>query len=210
MHYLNILEKTKLIGILRGITHKEVLSVAKILVESGFKIIEIPLNSPNAFTSIKILVDEYKNNNDIFIGAGTVCSQEDTKILKDIGASLIISPNVDVGVIKKTKELNLISCPGFLSPSEAYTAINAGADCLKLFPFRKFGSEYFKDIKVIIPANIPIIAVGGIDETNIKQFQKSGIKYFGLGSSLYKPNISLNALKEKADFFVNSIKDVNG
>ncbi len=207
MNYNEVLEKTRLIAILRGITPDEILNVSKILVESGFKIIEVPLNSPEAFKSISMLVKAYKENKDIFIGAGTVCSTKEVQTLKSTGASLVISPNVDVNVIKKSRELGLISSPGFLTPSEAYIAINAGANSLKLFPFKHFGIKYYEDIKVILPNKIPLVVVGGIDEKNICDLLEKSIKYFGLGSSLYRPKMSLSLLKIKADFFVKAIKD---
>ncbi len=209
MDYLEILKHSRLIAILRGINPNEVLEVANILVKSGIKIIEIPLNSPDVYKSIEMLTTAYKDSYEILIGAGTVCSQEDVEKLYKVNATLIISPNSDVNIIKKTKKLGLVSIPGFLTPSEAYTAINAGADSLKLFPFKKFGIEYYNDIKVILPQNIPIIAVGGIDESNISEYLQNGIKYFGLGSSLYTPNMDLKLLKTKVDFFVKTINEYN-
>lgn len=209
MDYLKSLKENRLIAILRGVTPDEVLEVASILVDSGIKIIEIPLNSPEVYESIEILTTFYKKSDDILIGAGTVCSEKDVERLKEVNATLIISPNTDINVIKKTKELGLVSIPGFLTPSEAYSAINAGANSLKLFPFKKFGISYYNDIKVIIPKNIPIIAVGGVDESNIQEYLENGIKYFGLGSSLYKPNMDLKLLKKKADFFVKVIRNFN-
>ena len=119
MNYLEVLEETRLIAILRGIKPNEVLEVAEILVKSGIKLIEIPLNSPQPFESIKILVEHYKCVPDILIGAGTVYKSKDVENLTELGASLVISPNVDVEVIKKAKELDLISIPGFLTPTEA-------------------------------------------------------------------------------------------
>ncbi|NQY23905.1 MAG: 2-dehydro-3-deoxy-6-phosphogalactonate aldolase [Campylobacteraceae bacterium] len=207
MNYNEVLDETRLIAILRGITPSEILGVAKILVKSGFKIIEVPLNSPDAFKSIKMLVDEYKNDKDIFIGAGTVCTVKDVETLKETGASLVISPNVDAEVIKRSRELNLISSPGFLTPSEAYIAIKAGAHSLKLFPFKRFGIGYYNDIKVIIPKEYPLVVVGGVDEENISTLLEEGVEYFGLGSSLYKPSMDLGLLKTKADFFVKAIKN---
>ena len=209
MDFLESLEEGRLIAILRGIRPEEVLEVASILVEGGIKIIEVPLNSPEVFKSIELLTTFYKDNNDIHIGAGTVCTQEDVSKLKQINATLVISPNTDTNVIQKTKELGLVSMPGFLTPSEAYSAINAGAIGLKLFPFKSFGISYYNDIKVVLPKHIPIIAVGGIDESNIATFMQAGIKYFGLGSSLYKANMDLKVLKKKVAFFVNVIKENN-
>src|SRR5660398_158852 len=172
MTYKEILEETRLVGILRGITPKEILEVAKLLVESGIKLIEVPLNSPDAFKSIEILVQYYKDATDVLVGAGTVCSIKDVETLKKIGAALVISPNTDSHVIKRTNELNMISIPGFLTPSEAYTAIHAGAQSIKLFPFKNFGLSYFNDIKVILPPNFPVIIVGGVDESNIESCLK--------------------------------------
>ncbi len=209
MEYLQTLEKTRLIAILRGIKPNEVLEVSKILVTSGIKIIEIPLNSPEPFKSIEILSKYYENSKEILIGAGTVCSVKDVEKLKNTGANLVISPNTDIDVIKKSKELNMISIPGFLTPTEAYSAINSGANSLKLFPFKKFGISYYNDIKVILPKDIPIIAVGGVDESNIKNCLQDGIKYFGMASSLYKPNMDLKLIQAKAEFFVKAIREFN-
>ena len=205
MNFLKSLNCGRLIAILRGVKPEEVLEIASILVEGGIKMIEVPLNSVEAFKSIEKLTSFYGSYEDVFIGAGTVCTQDDAIRLKQINASLVISPNTDIEIVKKTKELGLISIPGFITPSEAYSALNAGADCLKLFPFARFGVSYYSDIKVILPAKIPIIVVGGVDETNIDQYLKNGVKYFGIGSSLYKPSMSLELLKKKVDYFVGAV-----
>lgn len=207
MDFISVLEKSKLIAILRGVEPHEVLDVANILVKSGFKILEVPLNSPSAFDSIKKLQEKYKDDKEIIIGAGTVCSADDVKRLHKIEAQIVISPNTNKQVIKKTKKLNMISVPGFLTPSEAYDAIEEGADALKLFPLDTFGYPYYKSIKTILPKDFPIIAVGGIDESNIKEYIQEGISYFGLGSALYKPNMDLDLLKAKAEYFMNAIKE---
>lgn len=205
MNFLHVLKETRLIAILRGVTPLEVLDVADVLVKNGFKIIEVPLNSPNAFESIELLVKKYQKN-DIFIGAGTVSTREDVKHLKKIGAKLVISPNVDLEVISNTVNESMVSIPGVLTPSEAYMSINNKANCIKLFPFMSLGVSYYNHLKTVIPTHIPVIAVGGIDENNIKKLYSSGIQYFGLGSSLYKSGMKLNEIEKKAQFFMEAVK----
>lgn len=206
MNFKKILKETKLIAILRGIRPHEVITVADILISNGFKIIEVPLNSPNAFLSISTLVEHYKNSQDIVVGAGTVCQTSEVEHLASLGAQIIISPNTSQEVISSTKENDLVSIPGFVTPSEAYSAIGLKADCLKLFPFDNFGISYYKNIKTILPQDAILIAVGGINEHNIKKYINHGICYFGLGSSLYQPNMSLDLLREKAKFFMQTVQ----
>ncbi len=205
MNFETVLEETRLVAILRGVTPKEILNVAAVLINSGFKIIEIPLNSPDAFNSIEILSLHYKSFDDIYIGAGTVCKEEDVERLYSIGAKLVVSPNIDKSVILKSIEKKMISVPGFLTPTEAYSAIKQGARYIKLFPFKKFGLDYYKDIRVVLPLHVKVIVVGGVDTSNIENYLSNGIKYFGLGSSLYKPNMSLKEIKTKADSFIAKV-----
>ena len=131
-HFEILLKKTPLIAILRGITPSEVAGVCDILFEAGIFLLEIPLNSPNAFASIKIAAEHSRGRQ--LVGAGTVLTPEDVRRVQESGGCFIISPNTDIEVIRETKKCGMLSMPGFFTASEAFTALKAGADYLKLFP----------------------------------------------------------------------------
>jgi 2-dehydro-3-deoxyphosphogalactonate aldolase len=209
MDFYDTLNKTKLIAILRGITPKDILKVANILVNSGYKIIEVPLNSPDALKSIEILVKHYENQKDIYIGAGTVLDINDIKKLKSIGAKLIVTPNINIDTITQTIKCDMIGIYGFLTPTEAFCAIKNEAKYIKLFPFETFGLNYYNNIKAVLPTNINIIAVGGINLSNIDNYIKNGIKYFGLGGSLYNPKMSFEQIQNNAISFMEKLNQPN-
>ncbi len=198
-HFLHILKETKLIAILRGISPTEVIETAQILVASGFKIIEVPLNTPQALESISKLIQHYRDQPEVIIGAGTVCSVEDLDRLSELGCDLIISPHTDREIIRKTKALGMISCPGFTTATEAYIAIHAGADLLKLFPFSRLGTKYYHDIVTVLPHDFPLVAVGGISEENICEFLDAGVSFFGMGSALYRAGMRVEEIKLHAN-----------
>lgn len=183
------------IAILRGITPAEMISVCDVLYESGIRLLEVPLNSPDACTSIKLAADKYHANGTMLIGAGTVLTIEDVRNVAAAGGKFIISPDTNPEVISETKRLGLISIPGFFTPTEAFTALRAGADYLKLFPAGVNGVGYIKDIKAVLKA--PIFAVGGVNVDNIHDFLTicAGV---GIGSALYKPGKSLEDIRKTA------------
>lgn len=193
-----LLENCPLIAILRGITPDSVIEVCELLVECGIGLIEVPLNSPDAIESIKRAAKHFASGNAL-IGAGTVLTVDDVDAVADAGGAYIISPDTNHAVIKRTKEFGLISSPGFLTPSEAFSAIAAGADVLKCFPVGTMGSDYIKNLKAVVKK--PIIAVGGVDLNNAKEFltQTAGL---GIGSALYKPGKSLEQIKSDTTAFI--------
>ena len=156
-----------LVAILRGITTPEVPAVCDVLYKNGIKLLEIPLNSPNAFDSIAAAV-KYCGDRQL-VGAGTVLTPEDVRGVKAAGGLFVISPNTDVDVIRETKKQGMLSIPGFFTASEGFTALKAGADYLKLFP-AILGPGYVKDLKAVVKA--PIMAVGGVNVENLPGFQK--------------------------------------
>ncbi|MBN1445864.1 MAG: 2-dehydro-3-deoxy-6-phosphogalactonate aldolase [Candidatus Omnitrophica bacterium] len=174
--------RSPVIAILRGVTPNTVLEAACVLINAGIKFLEVTMNSPEAIKSIGMLTEKYGKDPDVYIGAGTVLNPNEVSNVISTGAQFIVSPNICMEVIKKTKVLGAISIPGFYTPSEAFTAIDAGADYLKLFPARSLGVRYIKDIKAVIPK--PVIAVGGVDKDNMKEFLTvcTGV---GIGSNLY-------------------------
>ena len=189
------------VAILRGITNDEVVSVCDALYEAGIRLLEIPLNSPDAVKSIAIASEHCKER--MAVGAGTVLTVEDVNNVHKAGGTFIISPNTDTDVIKETKKLGMLSIPGFFTATEGFAAIKAGADYLKLFP-ACLGPSYVKDLKAVIKT--PIMAVGGVNSDNIPDFMKvcCGV---GIGSALYKAGKSLEDVRKDAEAIVKAIKN---
>ncbi|MBR2633736.1 MAG: 2-dehydro-3-deoxy-6-phosphogalactonate aldolase [Lentisphaeria bacterium] len=191
------------VAILRGITPDEMLDVCEILYDAGIRILEVPLNSPDACESIRRAAEKYHADGRMLIGAGTVLSVEDVQNVANAGGKFIISPDTNCDVIRETKKLGLVSIPGFFTPTEAFSALRAGADYLKLFPAGVNGTGYIKDLKAVIKA--PILAVGGVNEKNIPEFLTlcAGV---GIGSALYKPGKTHAEIKASATQIVNACK----
>ncbi|MCZ8260874.1 MAG: 2-dehydro-3-deoxy-6-phosphogalactonate aldolase [Beijerinckiaceae bacterium] len=190
------LKAAPLVAILRGVRPDEVEAIGAALVESGIRLIEVPLNSPDPFSSIARLVKSFGQA--ALIGAGTVIQPDDLLELADIGAGLVISPHADRAVIEATRRAGLISMPGIATPSEAFGAIAAGAHALKLFPMEMIGVAGLKAMKAVLPPDMPLIAVGGVGAANIAAFREAGCAGFGLGSSLYKPGMTALAVRQVA------------
>lgn len=195
----SLLQECPIIAILRGITPEEVPAVCDVLFEAGIKILEIPLNSPDVFRSIKIAAAHCSGRQ--MVGAGTVLTPEDVRNVKAAGGTFIISPNTDADVIKETKSCGLLSMPGFFTASEGFAALKAGADYLKLFP-AILGPAYVKDLQAVIKA--PIFAVGGVNAGNIPDFLKlcAGV---GIGSALYKAGKPLESIAADAKAMTNQL-----
>ena len=196
------LKECPVVAILRGITPEEVPAVCDVLFEKGIRLLEIPLNSPDALKSIAIAAKHVKGKQ--LAGAGTVLTPEDVEGVHAAGGEFIISPNTDPDVIRESKRLDMISIPGFFTASEGFTALKAGADYLKLFP-ACLGPSYIKDLKAVIKA--PIMAVGGVNADNIPAFMKvcCGV---GIGSALYKAGKSLEDLRKDAFAIAAAVKKV--
>lgn len=193
-----------LIAILRGIKPDEALNIATAIYEAGIKVIEIPLNSPEPYKSIEIM--QQALGNDAVIGAGTVTNVAQVEKLHAIGARLIVSPNTNVDVIKRTKQLGLYSAPGFYTPSEAFMALDAGADVLKMFPAETLGTVGLKAISVVLPPETAIFAVGGVNVDNMADYIKVGTRGFGLGSGLFKPGMTAQQVGVNTEKYVAALK----
>ena len=195
-----------LIAILRGIEPQDVVRVAQLLVKEGFAMIEVPLNSPNALTSIKLLVDEFLSSeqSNIYVGAGTVTNTQQAQSVIDTGANLIVSPNTDVKVIELALAANCLTLPGVVTPTEAYAAINAGAKYLKIFPIDMLGIDGFRSLKAILPAQIKCFPVGGIsaEDNSMTHYLHEGADGFGLGSALFKPEMSDQQIQANGKAFI--------
>lgn len=201
-HFLTALSKLPLIAILRGLKTAEAPAALEALLGAGFVMIEVPLNSPEPFATLATM--RRLAPAEVLIGAGTVLTKEDVSRVAEAGGDLVVSPNFDVDVVATTKRLGLISLPGVATPSEAFAALKAGADGLKAFPAEAIGPTIVKAWRAVIPADIPILPVGGITPDAMASFVKAGATGFGLGSALYKPEIDAARLAERARAFVNA------
>ena len=197
--FFSAIEKHPLIAILRGIKPTEVVDVAEILIEKGFKIIEIPLNSPDPIRSIELLTHYFENH--AIIGAGTVLDETSIRSIAEAGAKLVVMPNGNGIVVKAAKDRGLIAIPGIATPSEAFAMLEAGADALKLFPAEGIPPSVLKAMKAVLPSTVPILPVGGITPEKMNDYLKAGAIGFGLGSALYKPGMTLRDIRKNAEAF---------
>jgi 2-dehydro-3-deoxyphosphogalactonate aldolase len=199
------LERCPLVAILRGVTPESSLRVAQALFEAGIHIIEVPLNSPSPFDSIEKISAALGDN--ALIGAGTVTTPEEVERVQAAGGRLIVSPNCNPAVIGKTRALNMVSVPGCCTPSEVFAAIAAGADAIKFFPADMVPPTAIKALRAVLPPT-PLLAVGGIDSNNMEAYMQAGISGFGIGSSLYKPGKSLEAIRASAEQLTATVRAV--
>lgn len=188
--------KYPLIAILRGLKPEETEGVVGALIETGFRAIEIPLNSPDPFRSIEIAAKMAPA--DCLIGAGTVLSVEDVASLDAAGGKLMVSPNADADVIVAARVKGMVTMPGVLTPTEALVAAKAGATGLKFFPASIIGPAGINAIRTILPKDLAIAAVGGVSDKNFAEYTSAGIVAFGLGTSLYKPGMTAAEVRERA------------
>jgi 2-dehydro-3-deoxyphosphogalactonate aldolase len=197
-----------LIAILRGITPQEAVSVGQTLYDAGLRIVEVPLNSPDPFTSIAALAKTFGPR--MIVGAGTVLSIQDVNMLKDHGGQISVSPDSNPEVIARAKAVGMEPLPGVFSPTEAFSAIRAGAKHLKLFPAEAASPATVKAWKAVLPKHVQIHAVGGVTSSNMSEWLTCGVTGFGIGSSLYKPGKSLREIKTSADELVTAYKRAKG
>ncbi|WP_080517374.1 2-dehydro-3-deoxy-6-phosphogalactonate aldolase [Cereibacter sphaeroides] len=188
--------KRDLVAILRGIRPEEVEPILERLIEAGFEAIEIPLNSPDPFVSIERAARLAPAS--VMIGAGTVLTPADVDRLAGCGGRLLVSPNVDGTVLDRAGELGLVSMPGIMTPTEAFTALRHGASGLKVFPAGVLGPAGIGAVRAVLPKATVIGAVGGIDETSFAAYRAVGVAAFGLGSSLYRPGMTADEVAVRA------------
>ncbi|MDR6788071.1 2-dehydro-3-deoxyphosphogalactonate aldolase [Sphingomonas sp. BE138] len=195
-----------LVAILRGLTPAEAPAIGDALVDAGFTLIEVPLNSPDPFDSIRLLVDRVGDR--AMIGAGTVLTPEDVARVADVGGTLIVSPNTDAAVIGATAARGMISLPGYFTASEGFAALAAGATALKLFPADGTTPAYLKAQRAVLPKTVRMLAVGGITPENMGQWRAAGADGFGLGSNLYRPGKAADAVGAEAHRYISALKDI--
>lgn len=174
-----------LIAILRGLKPEEAHDIGSVLIEAGITRIEVPLNSPNALDSIRILARDF--GDDALIGAGTVLTIDDVERVADMGGRLIVSPCFDPEVVRATKSAGLISFPGVFTATECFGALTAGADGLKVFPAFQMGAMALKALRDVLPKEAQVFAVGGVGAPDFANWLNAGANGFGLGGALYRP-----------------------
>jgi len=199
------LEECPLVAILRGITPGEAESVGEALVEAGFRLIEVPLNSPRPLESIARLAARFGDV--ATVGAGTVTQVAQVTEVREAGGVLIVSPHVDERVIAAAAAAGLVSLPGFLTPTEGFAALRAGANALKLFPAEAATPAVLKAQRAVLPREVPILPVGGIDPERLAPWLAAGANGFGLGSALYRPGMTASDVSESAQRFAAALAE---
>ncbi|WPG36124.1 2-dehydro-3-deoxy-6-phosphogalactonate aldolase [Variovorax sp. EBFNA2] len=188
-----------LVAILRGLSPAEAADVGDAIVEPGFRLLEVPLNSPQPLESIALMRQRFPN---ALVGAGTVLDAKQVREVHAAGGELIVSPNFNADVIREAARLGLVCLPGVMTPTEAFGALAAGATGLKLFPAELASPAVVKALLAVLPAGTPVMPVGGIAPDNMGTWRAAGAAGFGIGSSLYKPGKSAAAVREDAQRFV--------
>ena len=192
-----------LIAILRGVTPSEVVAIGEALVDAGFSLIEVPLNSPDPLESVARLAKAFAGR--AVIGAGTVLEEQEVEAVQAAGGTMIVSPNSNIDVIERTVRTGLVSLPGIDTASEAFAALRAGASALKLFPAEGANPAVLKAMRAVLPASVRMFPVGGITPDNMSSWLKAGAAGFGLGSALYTPGSTPEQVSIRAQKFVAAL-----
>jgi 2-dehydro-3-deoxyphosphogalactonate aldolase len=193
-----------LVAIIRRVKPDEAEAIGEAIYEGGIRIIEVPLNSPDPLNSIERLAKRFGDQ--MLVGAGTVLDKADVARVREAGGRIIVSPDTNLEVISATAAAGLVASPGYFTPSEAFSAIRAGATALKLFPAEGASPSVLKGQLAVLPKDIPVLAVGGISPDNMRPWLDAGASGFGLGSGLYKPGQTAPDTLEKARAYVAGLK----
>lgn len=200
------LAQCPIVAIIRGVTPEEVEGIGDTLYAAGFRIIEVPLNSPDPLRSIELLAKRI--GEEAIIGAGTVLHPHEVRQIADAGGRIVVSPSTDAEVIRATVEAGLISCPGYFTPSEAFVALRAGAHALKLFPAEGTSPAVVKAQRAVLPRETPLFVVGGIKPDNMTPWRAAGADGFGLGSALYRPGSTAADIAPRAHAFMEAWRQI--
>ncbi len=190
-------------AVLRGITPEEIEPVCGVLAEAGFRILEVPLNSPRPFESIGILARRFGAQ--CLVGAGTVLDPADVARVADAGGRLVVMPHCDLRVIAESRRLGLVCMPGVATPTEAFAALGAGADALKMFPAEALPPAALKAWRAVLPRGTRVLAVGGMRPDALRAYWDAGADGFGTGSNLYKPGAPAAEVREVATAYARAV-----
>lgn len=204
LRFRDALAQCPLVAILRGVQPGEAVAVGEVLIEAGFRIIEVPLNSPQPLDSIAALAKAFGTR--ALIGAGTVMTADQVVKIGAAGGRLIVMPHADPAVVRAAKQGGLDAVPGFATPTEAFAMIAAGADALKLFPAEANPPKVLKALRAVLPKDMPILPVGSITPENMGDYLSAGANGFGLGSALYKPGASSAEVAQNAQRFAAALR----
>lgn len=197
--FASFMRSLPLVAILRGLPAADALGVGKALVAEGFGLIEVPLNSPDPLKSIEMLAAALPN---ALVGAGTVLTPTQVAAVHAAGGRLVVSPNFDPAVVAAAKARGMVCLPGVLTASEAFAALAAGADALKLFPAEMASPAAVKALRAVLPSDAMLLPVGGITLQAMQAYRVAGANGFGLGSALYRPGDDALAITHQARAFV--------
>ena len=198
------LQESGVIAIIRGVTPDEAVAVGEALHQAGVRIVEVPLNSPEPLESIKRLAERFRGR--MVVGGGTILTPTQVEQVAAAGGRLMVSPNTDPGVIRRSAALGMIPFPGFGSASEAFAAIEAGARHLKLFPASTYGLGHLKALKAVLPKDVMVAPVGGVGAGDMADWRKAGAACFGIGSEIYKPGMAAEDIHKRAVELVQAEK----
>ncbi len=193
-----------LVAVLRGITPEEVPEVSDALIDAGFRVLEVTMNSPDPLTSIRLLAQRCGDK--ALVGAGTVTSTDDVGRVRAAGGRLIVMPHADVAVIREAKAQGLVCIPGVATPTEAFSALAAGADALKMFPAEALPPAALKAWRAVLPRNTLVFAVGGMRPDNLDAYWAAGASGFGTGSNLYRPGTTMASVRAAAAAYAAGVR----
>jgi 2-dehydro-3-deoxyphosphogalactonate aldolase len=191
-----------LVAILRGIHPDEAVSIGRVLADAGFRMLEVPLNSPQPMESIRRLAQSLGDS--FLVGAGTVMTSTQVDEVAAAGGRLIVMPHADTVVIRAAKDAGIVCVPGVATPTEAFAALAAGADGLKLFPADQLSPEALKSWRAVLPKELPVLPVGGITPDNMAPWLAAGAQGFGIGSALYAPGLDADEVASRAHAFAQA------
>lgn len=196
------------VAILRGLVPDEALAIGTALVEAGIHILEVPLNSPDPLRSIRLLADGLKDR--AIVGAGTVLDPSAVDAVAGAGGALVVSPNTDVAVIRRTRERGLVSLPGSFTPTEAFASLAAGAHAIKLFPGELVTPQSARGLAAVLPKGTRLLVVGGVSAETMTDWAGAPVHGFGIGSSLFKPGVTAPEIADRARALTAAVRDRRG
>lgn len=196
MRLAEAIAHSPVVAIVRGVTPAEAVDIAQAVYDGGIRAIEVPLNSPEPLESILLIAEAFEGR--MAVGAGTVLTPDKVDAVKEVGGTIIVSPNTDAEVIRRAVELGLDPAPGFATPTEAFVAVEAGAKYLKLFPAVSFGPAHVKQVLAVLPKDVEVWAVGGVGPWSMAEWWAAGARGFGLGGEVYRAGQTPDETREKA------------